>query len=502
MKTLYVNIGGIPVHGTNDIIVIGGVKDALINKCYYELGKVILRGFPELSSINKQKLVTEFRIYSPEAFVSINRQLEVVKNKVLSDNPLGSAEIILPQEYVDWLKTNANVAYLNIANRIEQQENHVTISLDCIYDRLLASVVSTGSHGCTQFVMNDNAVTDDSALTKAIQSSLNGIAFCPYEDWEYDSIMMQEESLSNVDVNVRKVHNSINDVLTTVKEISSKVARNADKAFWCAEGHEGQAISKELVDSEQRNDDQIKELSTCCSKEYVDSDYIITEQANGNLLCTVNGISFVMLKISGGEFQMGGTEEQGTDSSFTEKPVHTVTVKDFYICETVVTQALWNVVMESRPSQFKGVNRPLTNVTYTECLEFVERLNTLTGKIFRLPSEEEWEYAAKGGSTKTVFKYSGGNNIDDVAWYSANASKVTHDVKKKNPNVLGIYDMSGNVWEWCSSHFHNYGDNREGTQMITRGGCATSTSKACRTSRRYYCDTNHSSCYLGFRLAI
>ena len=350
MKTLYVNIKGISAQSTNDIIVIGRVKDALINKCYYELGKVILRGFPELFSINKQRLVTDFRSYSPEVFISIDTQLEVVKNRVLSEHPSGCVEIRLPHEYVDWLNNNANVAYRSIANKLEHQENKVAISLDCIYDRLLTSVISTGINGCTQFVVNDNAVTDDSALTKAIQSNMNGIAFCPYEDWEYDSIMMQDESLTNQNNNVSQVHNSINDVLTTVKEISRKVVRNTDKMFMSAEG---QASSKELVESEHGNNGQIKKISTCCSKEYKDFEYAITEQPNGNILYTVNGVSFLMLKITGGYYEMGGTEEQGTDSSLSERPVHTVFVNDFYLSETVITQKLWMAIMGSNSSQFK-----------------------------------------------------------------------------------------------------------------------------------------------------
>ena len=499
MKTLYVNIGGIPVHGTNDIIVIGGVKDALINKCYYELGKVILRGFPELSSINKQRLVTDFRICSPDVFISIDTQLEVVKNKVLSDDPSGCAEIKLPHEYIDWLKNNTNMACRCIANKLEPRDNKVVISLDCIYDRLLTSIISTGIHGCTQFVVNDNAVTDDSALTKAIQSSLNGIAFCPYEDWEFDSIMKQDESLSYPGTKISQVQNPINNVWTTVKEISSKVVRNADKVFLSSEG---QVVSKEFVVSEQRNDDQIKELSTSCSKEYVDSGYTITEQSNGNKLISVNGVSFLMIKITGGEFEMGGTEEQGKDSSFTEKPVHKVIVEDFHMSDTVVTQKLWRVVMGKHQSQFKGDNRPVTNVSYNDCMEFVRRLSSITGNNFRLPTEEEWEFAARGGNNSSTYKYSGSDRLEEIAWYVDNANRVTHDVKKKLPNALGLYDMSGNVWEWCSTLFHKYGQKPQGSLMITRGGCATSTSKACRTSRRYYCDPTHKSCYLGIRLAL
>ena len=232
----------------------------------------------------------------------------------------------------------------------------------------------------------------------------------------------------------------------------------------------------------------------------------IWKKERDNGIYSVNGISFNMVHVDGGTFQMGGTSEQGTDASKHEKPVHSVEVNDFCICDTLVTQRLWIAVMGENPSHFKGDLRPVTNVTYKKCLDFIEKLNNLTGKSFRLPSEEEWEYSAKGGSNNSKFKYSGGDNINDVAWFNANGLHVTHDVATKKPNALGLYDMSGNVWEWCSSDYMEYETKRakktESQQKITRGGCTTSTAKGCRTSRRYKCNMNYGSNYLGFRLAI
>ena len=220
----------------------------------------------------------------------------------------------------------------------------------------------------------------------------------------------------------------------------------------------------------------------------------------------VKGYGFInMINIKGGAFQMGATKEQGNDASEHEKPAHSVMVKSYSISDTVVTQKLWMIVMGNNPSQFKGDNRPVTNVTYRDCLNFLKKLSAMTGKQFRLPTEEEWEFSARGGNS-SQYKYSGSDNLNEVAWYYENSSNVTHDVATKQSNKLGLYDMSGNVWEWCSSNYREYGGKRTNDDdmklKITRGGCSTSKSNGCRTTRRYKCKINHSSSYLGFRLAI
>ena len=172
----------------------------------------------------------------------------------------------------------------------------------------------------------------------------------------------------------------------------------------------------------------------------------------------VNGVDFKMVKVEGGTFSMGATSEQ-TNYDDDEKPVHSVTLSDYYIGQTEVTQELWQAVMGSNPSYFTGNNqRPVGNVSWNDCQEFIRKLNSLTGKNFRLPTEAEWEYAARGGkhSKNYVYKYSGSNNPDEVAWYGSNSGNTTHPVKTKKANKLGIYDMSGNVWEWCNDWYGSY----------------------------------------------
>ena len=205
---------------------------------------------------------------------------------------------------------------------------------------------------------------------------------------------------------------------------------------------------------------------------------------------TVKGVSFKMIAVKGGTFQMG------IDDGYEwEKPVHQVTLSDYYIGETEVTQELWNAVMGSNPSKFTGnMQRPVEKVTWNDCQTFISKLNQLTGKTFRLPTEAQWEYAARGGNKSKGYTYSGSNAIDDVAWYNDNSDRMTHPVKTKAPNELGIYDMSGNVFEWCSDWYGSYSSTTQtdptgpatGFLRVTRGGCWNYPAANCRVAVRNY----------------
>lgn len=168
---------------------------------------------------------------------------------------------------------------------------------------------------------------------------------------------------------------------------------------------------------------------------------------------TVNGVKFVMVQVEGGTFKMGATPDMGSNPGRDEVQVHTVTLSNFLIGQTEVTQALWQAVMGDNPSYFVGDDLPVERVCYHDCLDFIKKLNQLTGQKFRLPTESEWEYACRGGVNSRSCKYSSSNDPDAVAWYRDNSGSQTHPVATKAPNELGIYDMSGNVWEWCSDWY-------------------------------------------------
>lgn len=234
----------------------------------------------------------------------------------------------------------------------------------------------------------------------------------------------------------------------------------------------------------------------------------------------VNGVQFRMIHVEGGTFTMGATSEQGSDSfDLYEKPAHQVTLSDFSIGETEVTQELWVAVMGNNPSYFTGDgNRPVESVSWDDCQVFITKLNQLTGVTFRLPTEAEWEFAARGGNKSEGYKYSGSNTVNDVAWYYDICFVVgknspdygTHRVGLKKANELGLYDMSGNVFEWCQDWFEKYSSSAQtnptgpsiGTARVERGGSWRASNVGCRVSHRMKNSISARNNDEGFRLAL
>ena len=226
-----------------------------------------------------------------------------------------------------------------------------------------------------------------------------------------------------------------------------------------------------------------------------------------------DGISIEMVKVEGGTFMMGATKEMRDPnvSLLNEEPVHQVTLtNDYYIGKYEVTQALWQAVMGSNPSKYKGDNLPVEMVSWNDCQEFISKLNSMTGRKFRLPTEAEWEYAARGGKKRRGYQYSGSSNITDVAWYDGNSGSKTHPVGTKQANELGIYDMTGNVWEWCQDMYGYYSFSAQknptgstvGNKRVIRGGSWFNTRESCRTSDRADSSPDHHFEGLGLRLAL
>ena len=214
--------------------------------------------------------------------------------------------------------------------------------------------------------------------------------------------------------------------------------------------------------------------------------------------------------IEGGMFTMGGTSEQEGQGNNDEKPVHLVTLSSFSIGRFEVTQEEWEAVMYNNPSYFKGAKLPVERVSWNECQEFIFKLNKFTGMNFRLPTEAEWEFAARGGNSSLKYKYAGGDIIENVAWYDDNSHRSTNEVGQKYPNELGLYDMSGNVYEWCADWYGEYGSSdkinpqgpNSGSKRVNRGGSWLNSARYCRVSVR---GSDAPSSYynnLGFRLAL
>lgn len=233
---------------------------------------------------------------------------------------------------------------------------------------------------------------------------------------------------------------------------------------------------------------------------------------------TVNGVSFTMVRVEGGTFMMGATEEQGSDAEDNEKPAHQVTLSTYSIGETEVTQELWQAVMGSNPSKYKGNKRPVERVRWYDCQDFIRKLNAATGKTFRLPTEAEWEYAARGGNRSRGYKYAGSNDIESVAWYRENSYNkgesipdyIPHEVGTKLSNELGLYDMSGNVSEWCQDWNGSYSSRSQtnpkgpesGEHRQTRGGNHVSHTGDCRVSNREAIWPSIHNYNLGLRLVL
>ena len=226
----------------------------------------------------------------------------------------------------------------------------------------------------------------------------------------------------------------------------------------------------------------------------------------------VGEVAFDMQKVEGGLFIMGGTHEQHNEVISTDLPTHTVSLHTYYIGTTEVTQDLWQAIMPEWyiSDEWNIPNQPITDVNWYDCQEFIRRLNNITGLPFRLPTEAEWEFAARGGNVSRGYRFAGGNKIEDVSWGLSNAGFRKHNVGERKPNELGLYDMTGNVSEWCSDWYGMYHlgtapnpqGAKEGELKVVRGGSFDNCKDNSYLSRREYYNPNEAMNYCGFRLAL
>ena len=242
---------------------------------------------------------------------------------------------------------------------------------------------------------------------------------------------------------------------------------------------------------------------------------------NGNeLQITIHDVCFTMKKVEGGSFWMGAQNSNpngvnydkyagrtdGWNEGRDESPVLRVVVDDFYMGETEVSQKLWEAVMGNNPSRHidSQCDLPIDSVSWYDCQLFIEKLNAITGMSFRLPKEAEWEYAAIGGKTGLRFKYSGSDELTDVAWMTDNYGVKTHQLKAKEPNALGLYDMTGNVWEWCEDWYGSYDPSKAQTskRKVLRGGGWLNEPSYFRNTYRELAFPNSRYYCFGMRLAL
>lgn len=239
----------------------------------------------------------------------------------------------------------------------------------------------------------------------------------------------------------------------------------------------------------------------------------VVDNGDGTLTLTSKGVDYDLMQVEAGTFKIGATTEMKDVTPFEELPAHDVTLtKNYYIGKTEVTQELWESVMGTNPSAIKeGKNLPVVNVSWEDCQEFIKKLNAATGKKFRLPTEAEWEYAARGGNKSKFLQHSGSIYVERVAWYKSNSNGMLHTVGTMDVNELGFHDFCGNVWEWCQDGHVKYTEDAQtdpcapadSTQMyVIRGGGWNSGQSDCRYTSRTGFSAKSNNADLGFRLAL
>ena len=236
----------------------------------------------------------------------------------------------------------------------------------------------------------------------------------------------------------------------------------------------------------------------------------LSDKPENIIIQVKKGVSIEMVRVEAGTFIMGATPEI-KDPYDWEKPTHQVTLtNNYFIGKYEVTQALWKAVMGNNPSHYKGDDLPVESISWDNCQKFISKLNKITGKNFRLPTEAEWEYAARGGNKSRGYQYSGSNNISEVAWCVENSESKVHPVGSKQANELGIYDMSGNVWEWCQDKYERYSSSlqtnpigaKNGSYRVYRGGSWYDEAKYSRLSYRNFYSSGSRFDILGLRLVL
>ena len=433
------------------------------------------------------------------AWYSTNTAVATVSGGTVTTVAPGECDIIA------WCACRQAACHLTVT------PERVTITLDKHEARLLPNHLLTLTATCTPMSTDLTVMSSDN--TVAMPRLVNGtIQVLGLKEGTATITVGSVDGTANTDACQVTVYTEVGDVncdgYVTITDVTTLI----DYLL-------GSAVDPFNADNADTNRDgnvSISDVTTLI-------DYLLSGRWSWDVpqteTITVNGVSFKMVAVEGGTFTMGATLEQGSDAYDSEKPAHQVTLSGFAIGETEVTQALWQAVMGSNPSNVTGnLQRPVESVSWNDCQTFIAKLNQLTGRIFRLPTEAEWEFAARGGNLSQGYKYAGSNAIGNVAWYDANSYYIeasspdygTHAVGTKAPNELGLYDMSGNVFEWCQDWYGSYTSDAQtnptgpssGSDRVDRGGSWGHDAGCCRVSYRDYSYPSDAYRDLGLRLAL
>ena len=532
MKTLYVNINNEQIQSNEELEVLNYDLDS---DFFFYLGEKIAKG---CKVENENALITDFNIQdAAEDYQKIIAQWNEIKAILFSEECDDDYEFKLPAGYIHWLEYHPQYVSVYDKNFSQEESGIIYIDLEELYEesvesmqrRILRKLQRDDLYrDIDEIVFNDDAITSKSRIVRILKKKCDGIGFLPYGNFKrklresvYRRRLVEVETLMSYH-KIDKYERALIVLINTLVEYPEHESEIKVLIKQCEAGKENlyterlekvkakintqkydEAISilKEMLEQYPNHKSELEAIIRQCDEEL----------RFGDKTYTVNGISFEMVAVKGGTFTMGATSEQGSDAYSNEKPTHKVTLSDYMIGKTEVTQELWKAVMGSNPSNFKGNNLPVENVSWHDCQKFIKKLNSLTGLNFRLPTEAEWEYAARGGNKSKGFKYSGSNNIGSVAWYTSTTNDSgTKPVATKSPNELGLYDMSGNVWEWCSDWCGDYSSSSQtnpkgpssGSYRVFRGGSWGAYAGDCRVSIRNGSTPGYRRYYLGLRLAL
>ena len=316
---------------------------------------------------------------------------------------------------------------------------------------------------------------------------------------------IQAQQINNMHTHFKDSHVEITYTLKTNAPVNIELLYSTDR------GHTFQICYAVTGNLQFQTSGNKKIIWECAEDGVILADVVLklNIKKENNTLGKTDKDLIKMVFVEGGTFLMGCTVEQDGVCHNDEKPAHPVRLNSFYIGKYTITQGQWKAVMGNNPSYFaKGDNYPVDNVSWEDAQEFIRQLNKMTGKSYRLPTEAEWEYAARGGKKSHIHIYSGSDRANEVSWNESNSDNGTHLVGSKSPNELGIYDMSGNLWEWCNDWFAPYPASTQtnptgpssGTYRVLRGGSWKVPSSDCRVSYRYDINPNDRYYSLGFRV--